>query len=89
MSMDPKRIPDLFQQICSAVQHANQKGIIHRDFKPTNILIESHDGRPVPKVIDFLRLVVKQAEGASGRDPKTIGLTHTVASTSHRRLHLV
>ena len=43
----------LFQQICSAVQHAHQKGIIHRDLKPTNILIESHDGRPVPKVIDF------------------------------------
>ncbi len=43
----------LFQQICSAVQHAHQKGIIHRDLKPTNILIESHDNKPVPKVIDF------------------------------------
>lgn len=43
----------LFQQICSAVQHAHQKGVIHRDLKPTNILIESHDGKPVPKVIDF------------------------------------
>ena len=43
----------LFQQICSAVQHAHQKGIIHRDLKPTNILVESHDGKPVPKVIDF------------------------------------
>ena len=44
---------NLFQQICSAVQHAHQKGIIHRDLKPTNILVESHDGKPVPKVIDF------------------------------------
>ena len=43
----------LFQQICSAVQHAHQKGIIHRDLKPSNILVESHDGKPVPKVIDF------------------------------------
>ena len=43
----------LFQQICSAIQHAHQKGIIHRDLKPSNILIESHDGKPVPKVIDF------------------------------------
>ena len=40
-------------QICSAVQHAHQKGIIHRDLKPTNILVESHDDKPVPKVIDF------------------------------------
>lgn len=49
-------IPDrlqLFQHICSAVQHAHQKGVIHRDLKPTNILIESHDGKPVPKIIDF------------------------------------
>jgi eukaryotic-like serine/threonine-protein kinase len=43
----------LFQQICGAVQHAHQKGIIHRDLKPGNILVESHDGKPVPKVIDF------------------------------------
>ena len=49
-------VPDrlaLFQQICGAVQHAHQKGIIHRDLKPGNILVESHDGKPVPKVIDF------------------------------------
>jgi serine/threonine protein kinase/tetratricopeptide (TPR) repeat protein len=43
----------LFVQICSAVQHAHQKGIIHRDLKPSNILVTEHDGRPVPKVIDF------------------------------------
>jgi WD40 repeat protein/serine/threonine protein kinase len=44
---------ELFQAVCSAVQHAHQKGIIHRDLKPSNILVTLHDGRPVPKVIDF------------------------------------
>lgn len=44
---------ELFVQVCHAVQHAHQKGIIHRDLKPTNILVATHDGRPVPKVIDF------------------------------------
>jgi serine/threonine protein kinase len=44
---------DLFIQICSAVQHAHQKGIIHRDIKPTNVMVTLHDGKPVPKVIDF------------------------------------
>ncbi len=43
----------LFIEVCSTVQHAHQKGVIHRDLKPTNILVESHDGKAVPKVIDF------------------------------------
>ncbi|MHC4145320.1 MAG: serine/threonine protein kinase, partial [Planctomycetota bacterium] len=44
---------DLFIQVCNAVQHAHQKGIIHRDIKPSNVMITLHDGKPVPKVIDF------------------------------------
>jgi WD40 repeat protein/serine/threonine protein kinase len=43
----------LFADVCRAVQHAHQKGVIHRDLKPTNVLVTLHDGRPVPKVIDF------------------------------------
>ncbi len=44
---------NLFMQVCNAIQHAHQKGIIHRDIKPSNILVTLHDGKPVPKVIDF------------------------------------
>jgi eukaryotic-like serine/threonine-protein kinase len=43
----------LFIQVCQAIQHAHQKGVIHRDIKPSNILVATHDGQPVPKVIDF------------------------------------
>jgi non-specific serine/threonine protein kinase/serine/threonine-protein kinase len=44
---------ELFARVCEAVQHAHTKGIIHRDLKPTNVLVTLHDGRPLPKVIDF------------------------------------
>jgi serine/threonine protein kinase len=44
---------ELFVAVCQAVQHAHQKGVIHRDLKPSNILVTLHDGKPVPKVIDF------------------------------------
>jgi tetratricopeptide (TPR) repeat protein len=44
---------EIFTAVCQAVQHAHQKGIIHRDIKPSNVLVTLHDGRPVPKVIDF------------------------------------
>ena len=43
----------LFIPICRAVHHAHQKGIIHRDFKPSNVLVALVDGVPVPKVIDL------------------------------------
>ena len=43
----------LFAQVCNAVQHAHTKGIIHRDVKPSNILVSTQDGRPSAKVIDF------------------------------------
>ena len=43
----------LFVDVCRAVQHAHQKGVIHRDLKPGNVLVARYDEKSVPKVIDF------------------------------------
>ena len=43
----------LFRQICLAIAHAHEKGIVHRNLKPDSILIDWLDGRPVAKVVDF------------------------------------
>ena len=38
-------------QVCHAIQHAHQKGIIHRDIKPQNIMLTA-DGTDV-ELVDF------------------------------------
>src|SRR5262249_9099134 len=51
--LDPRRRLELFLPVCAAIQHAHQKGIIHRDVKPTNVLVATGDGPPGPKGNDF------------------------------------
>jgi serine/threonine protein kinase len=50
--LDPprERRLEILIAICRAVQHAHQKGVIHRDLKPGNILVTG-DGQP--KILDF------------------------------------
>jgi serine/threonine protein kinase/tetratricopeptide (TPR) repeat protein len=51
--LTPRQRLELFVPVCEAIQHAHQKGVIHRDVKPSNVLVVPYDGRPVVKVIDF------------------------------------
>src|SRR6516162_9772945 len=44
---------NLFRSVCLAIHHAHQKGVIHQDIKPSNVLVIEQDGAPTPKVIDF------------------------------------
>ncbi len=43
----------LFHQVCEGIHHAHQKGLIHRDVKPANILVTQNGDRHVAKIIDF------------------------------------
>lgn len=49
-ALDTPRMLDLTTQACSAIQHAHEQGIIHRDLRPPNMLISSAG---VLKVADF------------------------------------
>ncbi|MHC4216840.1 MAG: serine/threonine protein kinase [Planctomycetota bacterium] len=45
----PQRL-ELFGKVCDAVQFAHHKGVIHRDLKPDNILVDDFGE---PKILDF------------------------------------
>ena len=62
---DRQRV-DLLARVCDAVQHAHQKGVIHRDLKPGNILVEvASDGTYSPKVLDFGVAKLTNSQGDS------------------------
>ncbi|USN99467.1 MAG: serine/threonine protein kinase [Phycisphaeraceae bacterium] len=55
---DEHRLPiaariGLFSQVCAAIEHAHQRGVIHRDVKASNVLVVDADDGPSVRVIDF------------------------------------
>jgi len=71
----------LFQKICSAVNHAHQRGVLHRDLKPGNILIDN-DGEP--HVLDFglAKAIGEEVSGAGHRATVTGEFLGTLAYAS-------
>jgi len=58
------RLTNIFGQICSAVAFAHERGIIHLDLKPGNILLVDHlESDDLVKVIDFglSRVITKES----------------------------
>lgn len=56
----------LFADICAAVQYAHDKGVIHCDIKPGNVLVRG-DGRP--RLLDFGMSSLLRVSGSPNGDP--------------------
>ena len=60
--LHPERAVRLLRQLCDGLDHAHSHGLIHRDLKPDNVIVESHGGDEVARVIDFGIAILRDSE---------------------------
>ena len=77
-TLDPLRVLNILDQVGQALGEAHRLGIIHRDMKPENVMIESRDGKDHVKVLDFG--IAKIVSGDAARGPALTAIGQTVGT---------
>ena len=59
-----RRIIQLVRQLLLGLDHAHGVGLIHRDLKPDNIIVEiAQDGTELPRIVDFGIAILRSPDG--------------------------
>ena len=67
---EPSRAVNIGAQCCEALAEAHRRGVIHRDVKPSNIMLAERQGPGFVKMVDFGVATIDNREAASpGRIP--------------------
>ncbi len=79
-SISPERAQDIAIQVCEGLDKAHRAGIVHRDIKPDNLLIDQ-DGRV--KILDFGVAMFEEPDSPSS-DSSTVGTVHYMSPEQAR-----
>jgi tRNA A-37 threonylcarbamoyl transferase component Bud32 len=81
--LDPERTVEIVKQLLDGLDHAHAHGLVHRDFKPENVIIEvDHQGNERPRIVDFGIAILRDQASTPNREDRltTAGL---VLGTPH------
>lgn len=70
----------LFQAVCQAVQFAHSSGILHRDLKPGNILVDQHGD---PKLLDFGLAKIMTEDSSTPTFAKSAAIPMQIGTTDY------
>ena len=48
-----ERVENLLRGLCAGLEHAHSEGLVHRDFKGTNVLLTTMNAVETPRIVDF------------------------------------
>ena len=63
-AVDPTEVRRIIREVADALAYAHERGVVHRDIKPDNILLDAQSGRPMVTDFGIARAI---SDGADAR----------------------